>query len=246
MATTYLRPSVSNGPVNLIDRHQVDDDRCYSYDLALRAYYSARAAEYDSGLHHRREREGEVAELRDLIRNSLSGKRVLDVACGTGRWTRYIAQFAPMVVGLDASAEMLRIAQDGASIDGLRFALGDAYCLGEDLGFFDAAFVGFWISHVPRSRYRGFFAGLSSRLLPGGTAVVIDNTPSHTVESPVVARDAEGNTFQLRTLRDGSTHRILKNFPNESELAVATAPYAGSHRFLAMEHFWVFTYEVAA
>ena len=220
-------------------------DRWNSYDVALQAYYSARADEYDLGLHHKPEREPEVAALSDLIRHSLAGKRVLDVACGTGQWTRYIAQFASRVVGVDSSAEVLRVARSGEPLQNVHFVQGDAYRLGEELGCFDAAFAGFWLSHVPRSRYQSFFEGLSCRLLPGGLALIIDNGPSHVVGSPIVERDKEGNTFQRRTLRDGSEHYILKNFPDQSELVAAVAGFSHNQRFMAMEHFWAFTYEIA-
>src|SRR5262249_55924923 len=121
------------------------------HDVVLRRYYAARAAEYDLGLHHRPEREAGVAGLRELIAPLLSGKTVLDIACGTGQWTRYIAQFASSVVAVDISPEMLNIATSRPPVDGVRFALADAYTLSEELGTFQAAFVSFWISHVPRS-----------------------------------------------------------------------------------------------
>jgi hypothetical protein len=35
-------------------------------------------------------------------------------------------------------------------------------------------------------------------------------TPSNT---PISRRDADGNTYQRRTLDDGSVHEVLKNFP---------------------------------
>ena len=77
----------------------------------MKAYYHARAAEYDDwwqqrGLYAERWSEAWQAE-RDLALDAvaaLPAKRTLDVACGTGFVTRLLAG---EVVGLDQSAAML-------------------------------------------------------------------------------------------------------------------------------------------
>src|SRR6266576_4841749 len=84
-------------------------------DAAHRAYYEARAPEYDDwwlgrGLFAARERRGwpeEVGEIeRVLVR--LEPARTLDVACGTGFLTRNLRG---LVVGLDQSPSMVALAQ---------------------------------------------------------------------------------------------------------------------------------------
>ena len=47
------------------------------------------------------------------------------------------------------------------------FVEADAYALPESPGRFDAAFAGFWWSHVPRRRIAAFLASLRARLEPG-------------------------------------------------------------------------------
>ena len=37
--------------------------------------------------------------------------------------------------------------------------------------------------------------------------------------TPLARRDADGNTYQLRSLDDGSTTEVLKNFPTDEEIA---------------------------
>lgn len=51
----------------------------------------------------------EVPSIKKLLNNSLAGKRVIDLACGTGDSTRILADLGPdELVGVDLSAEMIR------------------------------------------------------------------------------------------------------------------------------------------
>lgn len=45
---------------------------------------------------------------------------------------------------------------------------------------------------------------------------------------PISERDTDGNTYQTRTLNDGSLHRVLKNFPSADEVVGLVAPMAPS------------------
>ena len=143
---------------------------------------------------------------------------MLEVACGTGYWTRFIAQSAAHVVAIDTSPETMRIAEGRVPAGKVRFLVADAYDLPLDLGKFGAAFAGFWFSHVPRARRRAFLHGLRALLMPGAKIILLDNRYVEGSSSPITETDSDGNTYQLRRLMDGSTHRVLKNFPSEAEL----------------------------
>ncbi|HKY30945.1 MAG TPA: methyltransferase domain-containing protein [Candidatus Polarisedimenticolia bacterium] len=127
---------------------------------AMRRYYAARAAEYDR-IYDRPERRADLERLRGLLPTLLAGApRLLDLACGTGWWTRWLAPAAGEVVALDASRETLALA--------------------------------------------------SAR--------------------------------QIRTLEDGSVHRVLKNFPTEAHLREAASGLAGRAVHTALDHYWLFRY----
>ncbi|MFC5970664.1 class I SAM-dependent methyltransferase [Halomarina salina] len=75
----------------------------------------------------------------------LDGKRVLEIACGTGRFTVTLAERGADIVGLDISAEMLqqgrKKAQQAGVSDHLQFMRGDAARLPFPDDYFDAVFA---------------------------------------------------------------------------------------------------------
>lgn len=81
----------------------------------------------------------------------LAGKRVLDVGTGTGRAALAFASAGATVIGVDASAEMLAVAQRHAAERGLSasFQVGDAHALPFGNQEFDAAVSLRVIMHTP-------------------------------------------------------------------------------------------------
>jgi demethylmenaquinone methyltransferase/2-methoxy-6-polyprenyl-1,4-benzoquinol methylase len=72
----------------------------------------------------------------------------------------------------------------------------------------------------------------------------MDNCYVEGSSTPIAQRDAEGNSYQLRRLADGSENRVLKNFPTESELRADLAPHARSLSYRALEYYWLAEYEL--
>ena len=210
----------------------------------LQSYYAARASEYDR-VYLKPERQSDLRRIEQWLPSLLAGATVLEVACGTGYWTRFIAPVASAVVALDSSPETLRIARERVVAPQPEFHVGDAYALPRFGRSFSAAFAGFWFSHVPLERRREFLLGLNSALAPGALVVLLDNLFVAGSSSPISERDANGNTYQTRTLSDGSTHRVLKNFPTEAQLrALAQAGLAESSVYRRWQHYWAFEYRV--
>ncbi|GAB3651862.1 class I SAM-dependent methyltransferase [Ramlibacter alkalitolerans] len=210
----------------------------------MHAYYAARAPEYDR-IYLKPERQPDLRAIEAWLPTVVAGRSVLELACGTGYWTQFIAPVAARVLAIDAAVETLQIARErtlGGSVD---FVTGDAYALPAQAQGFDAAFAGFWFSHVPKSRVAEFLAGLHRALVPGARVVFLDNLYVEGNSTPVCERDAEGNTYQMRTLADGSTHQVLKNFPTEGELREAMRGLAGELRHHAWKYYWALEYTVA-
>lgn len=209
----------------------------------LRSYYAARAREYDR-VYLKPERQADLRAIEAWLPPVLAGRSLLEVACGTGYWTQFLAPAVSRLVALDAAPETLQIARERIPADHVAFALGDAYSLPFMRGTFDNAFAGFWFSHVPKGRLRAFLDGLHAALAPGAKVVFLDNRFVAGSSTPVCGSDAEGNTYQERRLADGSVHRILKNFPSEQELREAAGDCARSFRHVQWEYYWAVEYLV--
>jgi ubiquinone/menaquinone biosynthesis C-methylase UbiE len=79
----------------------------------------------------------------------LRDKRILDLACGTGRWLEKLSvQATGLGVGVDFSASMLRIADKKTAIRG-RLARGDCQSLPFHASTFDLVVCSFALGHIP-------------------------------------------------------------------------------------------------
>ena len=205
-------------------------------------YYRRRASEYEA-IYAKPERQQDLALLREQVAARLAGRRVLEVACGTGYWTQIAARTAASIVATDAAEEPMRIARSKeygkASV---RFEFADAYALDERLGRFDGALAFFWWSHIPLGRIGEFLGSLHRRLEPGARVLLMDNVYVEGNSTPISERDAEGNTYQLRPLSDGTQNRVLKNFPSEADLRAGLAPHARAFDYRALQYYWLVEY----
>lgn len=201
-------------------------------------YYRRRASEYEA-VYAKPERQADLAVLRRVIPAKLRGARVLEIACGTGYWTQLVAEVAAEVMATDLAEEPMRIAQSKVYGKQPVFSVADAYALPQSLGRFDGALAVFWWSHIPRQRIGEFLSSLHARLEPGARVVLMDNRFVEGSSTPISEIDAQGNTYQLRRLGDGSQVRVLKNFPSEAELR-SYLPSSLSVEML--EYYWLADY----
>ena len=211
----------------------------------MRAYYAQRAAYYER-VYFKPERQDDLRAMEAWLPSLFAGREVLEIACGTGWWTPHGASAAKAWLATDLNPETMALAQHKTLPAAVRFATVDAYTLAE-LGSatFDAAFAGCWWSHVPLGRLPAWLDTLHVRLAPGAQVVMLDNSYVQTSSTPISRRDADGNSYQLRTLDDGSTHEVLKNFPTPEQAIAALGPRARDARWLPYTHYWVLTYRLA-
>ena len=206
----------------------------------LEGYYAKRAREYEQ-VYDKPERQQELAWLRERVPRLFKGRTVLEVACGTGYWTQYIAPAAHRVYACDINEPVLEIARE-KRIPGASFFKGDAVSLDGVPSGCNAAFAGFWWSHVKKSGLRQFVANLAAKVEPGSVVGILDNTWAPGSSTPISRKDAEGNTYQLRTLANGEQMEVLKNFPTPEELAEAVRPVAREAHLESLTYYWLLVF----
>jgi len=201
-----------------------------------RRYYEDRAPEYDDWFLRRGRYDRGPAEtqrwrhdLEEVTRVfdgvDWRGRRVLEMAPGTGWWTeRLLDAGASRVTALDASPAMLaQLARRlGARADRVDPVVGDLfdYVAGDR---FDAVLFGFWLSHVPRARLQRFFQSAADSLDDHGAIFFVD---SRRVESSTASDHVLPETsseVMVRRLDDGREYRIVKNFYEPEEIEEVAA-----------------------
>ena len=181
-------------------------------------YYAERAPEYDDWWFRRgrytrdpeRERRWllDVAELEDRLRAFAPSGDILELAAGTGIWTRKLVPTADHVIAVDANGETLALNTAAAEL-----VVADVFEW-QPPQQFDVVFFSFWLSHVPAERFAEFWTLVRSALKPGGRVFLIDSGP------PEVAGDSE---LQVRQLADGREFTIVKRYWSPDELAERVA-----------------------
>jgi SAM-dependent methyltransferase len=180
----------------------MDDDALLAEQLA---YYKAGAAAYDRQY---AEYEG-LRQLLTVVDELPIAGDVLELACGTGRWTPRLAARARSVTAVDAAAEVLALARARTASPTVRFVQADLFEWRPPRRY-DTVFFAFWLSHVPPARLPAFWNTVAAALAPGGKAIFVDDGPAMAAEEQLLADQPA--PAALRRLGDGSRYRIVKVF----------------------------------
>lgn len=209
---------------------------------ALADYYARRASEYER-VYQKPERQADLRRLMGWLSTVFAGQDVLEVACGTGFWTQFIARSARSIVATDINPEVLALArQKEYASCRVTFLESDAYSLADLQTHCTAGFHGFWWSHIPVQEIGKFLDCFHSALPKDALVVMIDNAYVEGSSTPISRRDQHGNTFQVRNLQDGSKHEVLKNFPSPSELRATLQPHANDVQVTQLDYYWMVQY----
>ena len=153
-------------------------------------FSAARAAEFDN-FYLREECQFEVRALEKWFTPKFTDTKAIELACGTGFWTQFLARTTRGMVALDAFPDDLAIAESRVPVDKVKFMTGDAFKLSPDLGRFNAGFAAHWMSSVPRVRRMAFFQALSTVMVPGAEVVLLDYAFVEGVSTPIADTEAE-------------------------------------------------------
>lgn len=185
-------------------------------------YYRQRAAEYDetsTPVHDHLAQFGSQVEA-GLEAFGPTGD-VLEIASGTGIWTRQLVEHADSVTALDSAPEMHQESRRKLGGDTrIRYVEADVLTWEPDRSY-DVVFFAAWLSHVPPTMFDTFWETVRHALAPGGRVFFTDEIEDawrneehlheefvHDPSVPVVRRP----------LLDGRSFNIVKKFWNPEEL----------------------------
>jgi demethylmenaquinone methyltransferase/2-methoxy-6-polyprenyl-1,4-benzoquinol methylase len=212
------------------------------------AFYRARAPEYDEwwqgrGLYDRgpelaEEWDRQVAQVETALGSFGATGDILEMAGGTGWWTERLVRTATRLTVLDASPEALQLNRDRVGRADVEYVVADLFTWQPQRAY-DVVFFSFWLSHVPRVRFRAFWALVRACLAPGGRAFLIDSRndpqPAGEVKDPYV--EHYGPDLHLRRLYDGSQYRVVKVMYEPDELQSLLAGQGWATRLAATRWF---------
>lgn len=211
----------------------------------MTAYYARRAAEYER-VYTSPRWQGDLAVLRPRVAEFFAGRRVFEVACGTGYWTRVAAERARAVHATDLNDDTLALARAKAYAAPVSFERGDAYAPAAGPARFDAGLAGLWLSHVDLVRMDEFLRAFHSHLVPGAAVQMFDERATDERPNPPASRvDDAGNRYEMRRLQDGERFEIVKNLFDRARLEALIRPYATSVACRELQYFWLLEYVVA-
>jgi len=189
-------------------------------------YYAERANEYDITSGYQLPRAAaSMAPIKARYQLAFDGADVLEIACGTGFWTRVVAETARSVTASDVNPEVIRLARERVQgLSNVQFVQADAFTLEGIRGPFSGALAQFWWSHIPVVRLPEFLRSLHSKLLPGARVMFMDALQSGRARNR--RYDSNGDLLVERTLRDGRRYEIIKNVPHKDTVMSLLEPIA--------------------
>ena len=182
-----------------------------------------------------------VAEMQSLF----EGKRVLEAACGMGRWTQIAADVAAHVVATDVSPNLLENARGLPFPKGnVAFLQSDAFDIQQIAGPFDAGLHMNFINHLPLPLVPRFLDGFHAAL--GSGAMVFCGAQRFRGDAKDPCYEThEGDTVSLRHHDDGRPVEVVDTLFTEDLLRGLLAG-RGTHLHVSMNKWWWWThYQVA-
>ncbi|MEO8565937.1 MAG: class I SAM-dependent methyltransferase [Betaproteobacteria bacterium] len=216
------------------------------------AYYRARAGEYDEwwfragrydrGADFNAQWHSETAAVEAALVSWLAAKRpaqVLELACGTGLFTRLVAPRVARLTAVDASTEVIEINRARVGAGNVDYVQADLFAW-RPAQRYDAIFFSFWLSHVPEQRFAEFWELVAASLAPCGAVYLIDSAfdPTSTAKDHVLPGREPG--IVTRKLNDGREFRIVKVFYEPAALAAKLDALGWNAGLAQTSHYFIY------
>ena len=217
--TNHLEPRQKNKDRRTAIVDQLLDEQIRYYRERTPEYdeWFFRQGRYNCGPEQTRLWFKEVEEVRRSLNASKPTGHVLELACGTGLWTEQLTPHAAQVTAVDSSPEAIELNRRRVKSNHVEYQLANLFEWSPNARY-DFVFFGFWLSHVPPSRFITFWNLVRNCLAPGGRVFFVDSRhhPAATSkgQSPVDPTAVRSR----RRLNDGREFDIVKIFYKPEEL----------------------------
>jgi demethylmenaquinone methyltransferase/2-methoxy-6-polyprenyl-1,4-benzoquinol methylase len=163
----------------------------------------------------------ETRALERFVRSLGPASAVLELACGTGLWTRLLAPRAGRMLAVDAAAGMIERNRAAVADDRVRYEQADLFAWTQQERF-GLVFAGFFLSHIPPDRWLPFWRKVAGWVAPGGVIAFADDAWGP--DRPRSSQRVPGGPdyAHVRSLHD-EEYVIVKRFFRPQELEAALA-----------------------
>jgi len=213
-----MEPGRSERDVEQIlrDQHRYYEDRAPEYDDV---WY--RRGVYDLGPEGNARWAEETSRLEAAVDDLDVSGTVLELAAGTGLFTRHLAPRAQRMICVDAATAALDINRRRVDDPRVEYVHGDLFGWDPPTGVrFDVIFFAFLISHILPGQFEEFWSRVAGWLAPGGRVFFCDDVAGAEARRSNPGEDVgDGPDFaHRRRLSDGREYTIVKILYEPAEL----------------------------
>ena len=200
-------------------------------------YYERRCCEYES-IYSKPERQADLVELENWLLDEVRDQRVLELACGTGYWTRRMVKSARSLHATDGSQKLADMAKDLCTTGEVSAGVCDAYNIPVNPQI-NCIVAGFFYSHVPIRRQQPFLQNIRRSTVDNARLILFDNLYVEGSSTVISRTDTDGNSFQTRHLKSGEQEEVIKNFPTRDQLIRSLESVCNDIKVVNLQYFWM-------
>jgi len=207
-------------------------------------YYDKKAQEYEE-VYSRKDtiRLQEQKLIQAYIEKKFKDRLVLELACGTGYWTKYLLPIAQKIIAIDQSKEMLTIAKSRyARHPNIVFLQEDAYTPPTNTPAFTGCMANFLFSHILRKEIPIFLETLHKKLANNAFVMFVDSNYQKGFGGILVKKDGVEDTWKRRKLNSGEEYEVLKNYFTKEDLKNTFGKYTKDLEIQYLTNFWIVGY----
>jgi len=213
------------------------DDRSDQKKLIeqMNEYYRRRAPWHDYYMSYKSHDATEklMTPLIEIIHPLISGKDILEIACGTGIWTQVLSRRARSVTATDINEAVIELARKKQyDNDNVTFQIADAYSADKLQNKFDVVFASDWFSHIPLPMISRFQKSINNCLHDNGVVIMIDMMYRKVFEEEKTINDAYHNRISNRQVPDAGNFNVVKNFFTEETIKRHLKDFAGDIQYI--------------